>query len=120
MSYAKIIGEAKKARFEAAQIFNEKDQINFTIPGEKKAASMTVKSFRDISNAPSGTIITINTFSYMKTNKGMWVSYDNRNLTDFDFFIFLLRAVDDEAVIRLAYRPEPYLSEDRTRVFEGE
>ena len=36
MSYAKIIGEAKKARFEAAQIFNEKDQINFTIPERRR------------------------------------------------------------------------------------
>ena len=42
----------------------------------------------------------------MKTTDGFWVSYDNRNLTDFDFFIRLLRAVDDKATIRLAYRPE--------------
>jgi hypothetical protein len=105
MSYTKIIGEAKKARFEAAQIFNEKDQINFTIPGEKKAASMTVKSFRDISNAPSGTIITINTYSYMKTNKGMWVYHDGTFLTEFDFFISILRAVDSHMEISLAYYP---------------
>lgn len=108
MSYAKIIGEAKKARFEATKIFNEKDQINFTIPGEKKAASMTVKSFRDISSTPSGTVITINTYSYMKTDKGMWVYHNGIFLTEFDFFVSLLRAVDSHMEIRLAYYPGRY------------
>lgn len=105
MSYAKIIGEAKRARYEGTEVFNAKGQINFTIPGEKKAESMTVKSFRDISNAPSGTIITINTFSYMKTNKGMWVYHDGTFLTEFDFFVSLLRASDSHMEIRLAYYP---------------
>ena len=105
MDYTKIIAEAKKARFEAAQIFNAKGKINFTIPAEKKAETMTVKSFRDISNAPSGTIITINTYSYMKTNKGMWVYHDGTFMTEFDFFISILRAVDSHMEIRLAYYP---------------
>ena len=105
MSYAKIIGEASRARYEASEIFNEKDQINFTIPGEKKAQSMKVTGFRDISHAPSGTVITINTYSYMKTHRGMWVYHDGTFRTDFDFFIILLRAVDSHMEIRLAYYP---------------
>ena len=105
MSYAKIIGKARKARFEASEIFNEKGQVNFTIPGEKKAESMKVTSFRDITNAPSGTVITINTYSYMKVKKGMWVYHDGTFCTEFDFFTSLLRAVDSHMEIRLAYYP---------------
>ena len=108
MSYAKIIGDARRAHYEATKIFNEKDQINFTISGEKKATSMRVKSFRDISSTPSGTVITINTYSYMKTDKGMWVYHNGISLTEFDFFVFLLRAVDSHMEIRIAYYPGRY------------
>lgn len=116
----KIIEAALKDREESLEFINTPNYFDIFIRQEDETDPMMVRSFKDVSNALAGTLITFYGLAYMKTTDGFWVSYDNRNLTDFDFFIFLLRAVDDEAVIRLAYRPEPHLSEDRTRVFEGE
>lgn len=116
----KIIEAALKDREESLEFINTPNYFDIFIRQEDEAEPMMIRSFTNISNAPAGTLFTFYGLAYMKTTDGFWVSYDNRTLTDFDFFIFLLRAVDDEAVIRLVYRPEPHLSEDRTRVFEEE
>lgn len=103
--YTKIIGEVKKARYEALEAVNTPGSINLTIRQEKEAEPMKVTSFRDITNAPSGTVITINTYSYMKTHRGMWVYHNGDFMSEFDFFISLLRAADSHMEIRLAYYP---------------
>lgn len=120
MNYTEVIKAAEKDREESLEFINTPNYFDIFIRQEDETDPMMIRSFKDIANAPAGTLITFYGLAYMKTTDGFWVSYDNRTLTDFDFFIFLLRAVDDEATIRLAYRPEPHLSEDRTRVFEEE
>ena len=102
----KIIEAALKDREESLEFINTPNYFDIFIRQEDEADPMMVRSFKDISNAPAGTTITFYGLAYMKPPDGFWVSYDNRNLTDFDFFILLLRAVDDEATIRLVYRPE--------------
>ena len=102
----KIIEAALKDREESLEFINTPNYFDIFIRQEDETDPMMVRSFKDIADAPAGTLITFYGLAYMKTTDGFWVSYDNRNLTDFDFFIFLLRAVDDGATIRLAYRPE--------------
>lgn len=112
----KIIEAALKDHEESLEFINTPNYFDIFIRQEDEADSMMVRRFKDIEKAPAGTTITFYGLAYMKTTNGFWVSYDGRFITDFDFFISLLKAVDDGVVIRLAYRPEPH----QTRVFGGE
>ena len=102
----KIIEAALKDREESLEFINTPNYFDIFIRQEDETDPMMIRSFKDITDALAGTLFTFYGLAYMKTTDGFWVSYDNRTLTDFDFFIFLLRAVDDGAVVRLVYRPE--------------
>ena len=97
----KIIEAALKDREESLEFINTPNYFDIFIRQEDETDPMMVRSFKDISNAPAGTLITFYGLAYMKTTDGFWVSYDNRNLTDFDFFIAILRAVDSHMEISL-------------------
>ena len=106
--YTNVIKAAIKDRKESLEAINTPDTVDIILVQESEAEPTMVKSFKDITNLPAGTSITINTHAYMKTTKGMWVFYDGQFVTDFDFFIILLRAVDSHMRVRLAHRPETY------------
>lgn len=104
MNYTEVIKAAEKDREESLEFINTPNYFDIFIRQEDEADPMVIRSFKSITDTPAGTLITLYGLAYMKTTGDFWVSYDGRFITDFDFFLTLLKAVEDGVAIRLAYR----------------